>query len=147
MTARTVAAALGLTAAAVAAGAEAGLLVLPAAVAVLAAIRWPAAATAAGGLLVAAVAVEPVGPVAAAVTAAILTGYLLIVDAGHPRPGLVPSLVGVAAIAATVLATVLATGLPHPPWMAPLGMAAAATATLLTVATHRRRAQTSGGAG
>jgi len=113
-------------------------LAVAAAVAVLAAVAWRPAATVAGCLVVGAVAVgdltAPGGldPIALALAAALLTTYLVLVDAG-PARWLVPA----STVAAAIAATILATHLPTRPWMAPLGMAAAA-ATLVLIASWMR---------
>jgi hypothetical protein len=113
-------------------------LAVAAAVAVLAAAAWRPAATAAGCLVVGAVAVgdltAPGGldPLGLALAAALLTTYLVLVDAAPGRWW-----VGVAAAAVAIAATVLATHLPARAWMAPLGMAAAA-ATLVLIASWMR---------
>ena len=113
-------------------------LAVAAAAAVLVAAAWRPAATAAGCLVVGAVAVgdltAPGGldPIGLALAAALLTTYLVLVDAG-PSPWLVPA----ATVAVAIAATVLATHLPARAWMAPLGMAAAA-ATLVLIASWMR---------
>jgi hypothetical protein len=119
------------------------LLALPAALAVLAATLWPTAATLAGCLLVTSVAVGEAAaptsftPAGLALIAALLTLYLVLVDAtGISASGwLVPA----ASVALAIAAVTVASLLPARTWMTPLGMAAAATALILAVATLRAR--------
>jgi len=115
---------------------------LAAGVAVLVAVVWRPAATLAGCLLVAgatfgAVAV-PAGLALAglAVAAALLTGYLVLVDTTIVRP--VGALVPAATVVAGLSAVTLAAAVPSRAWMAPFGMAAAATALIVAVLALRR---------
>jgi hypothetical protein len=82
----------------------------------------------------------PVRPAALALTSALLTLYLVLVDAApsQRRRALVPA--GTAAVA--IAAVTLAAYLPTRPWAALVGMAAAATALVTAVGALRRRART-----
>jgi hypothetical protein len=98
------------------------------------------------------------GPTSIAVTAALLTGYLVLIDAPGPRTAnpaaprvlagrdlarrvLVPAAVATFTIAAVSLAAALPGRLTGQRWWAPLGMASAATALLLTVTALRNRSR------
>jgi hypothetical protein len=119
------------------------IIAVVAATAVLVGVLWRQAATIAGCLLVTAVAVDAPGrftPVGVALTAALLTLYLVLVDAGPVRLAgfLVPAATAVVAITALAAAT----GLPAPAWAAPVGMASAAAAVIVVVHVLRGRRRT-----
>ncbi len=126
------------------AGPAGRLLAVGAGLAVLAATRWRPVTTLAGCLLVATAAVDdltaPAGldPISLAFAASLLTLYLVLVEAAPTRPArwLVPAAVAATAIAATTGATELAARV----WMAPLGMAAAAAALIVSASSLRQPA-------
>jgi hypothetical protein len=110
------------------------IIAAAAAIAVLVGVLWRPAATIAGCLLVTAVAVQAprdFNPVSVALTAALLTLYLVLVDDAPTRLAgfVVPAATAVVAITALAAAT----GLPAPAWAAPVGMAGAAAAMIMAV--------------